>query len=391
MNNDIEQERIEDVFSGIDNGQYEVTLQSLKDSPTLGPTTTQVAGSASPNLSSSRLVRAWEAPEPPPMEFFIEGLIPEGFCTILYGDGGMGKSYLAAQMAMTIVLGGSYGGKATKKSNVVYIDAELNADEFVRRAYRLARGMGLDTPPKGLYYYRLEGPLSDVEVRKDLEAAMAQSGAKFFILDSITLSTYTADASAASDVITIMKYLESLGTGLCLDHVSKQHPGASQTFTRAFGSVFKGNTARSTLHMVKADGGGLSLAQKKTNFSALQTPLNLKMLFGEKDVQVEFVAANDPSMEGISQHVTAAEQVYLALLNIDANGGNAEDIVAQLTAMGIDMAQKTVSNHLTVLRKAGRVTHHPLDKKKWIAQHTFTPHIDQELEDTDFEVLFSDN
>lgn len=318
-----------------------------------------------------RLVKTWEVQEPPPREFFIEGLIPEGFCTQFYGDGGVGKSYLATHLATTVVLGRDYGDRKVKQSNVVYVDGELDADEFVRRAYMVARGLGLERPPAGLYYYPLEGPLTEKRVQSNLEYALNQSGAEFFILDSLTISTYTADPTAAPDVIAIMKYLETLGTWLCLDHVPKSSSMINQSGLRAFGSVFKGNTARSSIQLIRADGGGLALVHKKTNFSALQSPLHVKLSFNEKDVRVQFVEVNDPSMEGIDQHLGRAEQIYIAVTSVGESGGTATDIHKKLTEMGIEMTLKTVQNHISTLHRTGRIEHHPLAKNRWIALSRF--------------------
>jgi hypothetical protein len=317
------------------------------------------------------LVEVWEAVEPPPREFFVEGLIPAGFCTQLYGAGGTGKSYLAAHLGMSIVLGKDYGDRKVKQSNVVYVDGELDADEFVRRAYMLARGMGLTRPPEGLYYYKLDGPITDREVQKNLEYALQVSGAKFFILDSMTISTYAADPTSAPDVIAIVKYLESLGTWLFLDHIPKPKADANQGHQTPFGSVFKTNTSRSSIQLMKADGGGSSLVHRKTNFSALQPALHLNLIFNSNDVQVRFVEANDPTMDGIEQHLGATEQVYLAVAGLGRDGGTSVDIGQALDQSGTMMALKTVQNHLTKLHKEGRIVHHPMALNRWVACSRF--------------------
>src|ERR1700689_4535206 len=41
----------------------------------------------------NELVEVWKLPEPEPRRSIIEGLMPEGALTILFGDGGLGKSY----------------------------------------------------------------------------------------------------------------------------------------------------------------------------------------------------------------------------------------------------------------------------------------------------------
>ena len=56
-------------------------------------------------------VRAWEAPEPPPLRFVVADLLPEGYPTSLYGDGATGKSYIALILGMHVVLGVPFLGR----------------------------------------------------------------------------------------------------------------------------------------------------------------------------------------------------------------------------------------------------------------------------------------
>src|SRR4051812_4969045 len=68
------------------------------------------------------IVKVWEATEPAPRRFVVEGLIPDGAVTTLYGDGGMGKSYIAQYLAMTSCLGLKLAGRQVEKRVCVYLD-----------------------------------------------------------------------------------------------------------------------------------------------------------------------------------------------------------------------------------------------------------------------------
>src|SRR5687767_8621743 len=48
------------------------------------------------------VVRAWEEPEPGPRDWVIEGLVPKGHPTGMFGDGGTGKSYCALHIAACV-------------------------------------------------------------------------------------------------------------------------------------------------------------------------------------------------------------------------------------------------------------------------------------------------
>ena len=94
--------------------------------------------------TSLQVLEVADLAEPGPLLFRIEGLAPEGYPANLYGDGGQGKSYLAVGASTAVATGQPFLGLCTIKGTVLYLDYELDAEEFTRRAYRVARGMGLD-------------------------------------------------------------------------------------------------------------------------------------------------------------------------------------------------------------------------------------------------------
>jgi hypothetical protein len=108
------------------------------------------------------LVRVWEEPIPPPREWIVEHLVPTDVVTTLYGDGGIKKSLMAINLAMHVVCGAEfYGHRLGKPGNVLFIDAELDKPEFVRRAKWLAAGSDTIRPLEGLFYLRPRQPLHD--------------------------------------------------------------------------------------------------------------------------------------------------------------------------------------------------------------------------------------
>src|SRR4051812_17659157 len=97
-----------------------------------------------------KVIEMCQMAEPGPRQWVVQDLIPEGAVTILYGDGGVGKSNLGAYLGTLVSLGEPFGDLPSDKRRVLYIDTELDADEFARRTYKIARGLGLQKPPEGL-------------------------------------------------------------------------------------------------------------------------------------------------------------------------------------------------------------------------------------------------
>jgi hypothetical protein len=165
------------------------------------------------------LVEVWKLPEPSPRRWIVEGLVPEGALTILFGDGGLGKSYLVLYVASCILLGLPIAGRSVEKRIVLYLDAELDEEEFRRRAYVVARGLDLERPPEGLFYWRLSGSLIDPRVRAQALTCARECKAGLVVVDSLTVASSGIDPKEARDIIGLLKSLESLGTVLAVDHI----------------------------------------------------------------------------------------------------------------------------------------------------------------------------
>src|SRR5690606_31010764 len=73
--------------------------------------------------------------EPPPRRWLVPELMPRGNVTLLYGDGGLGKSTLALQLAVSTALGGHWLGRPVVQGEVLYLSAEDDAPELHRRLH----------------------------------------------------------------------------------------------------------------------------------------------------------------------------------------------------------------------------------------------------------------
>jgi hypothetical protein len=291
-------------------------------------------------------IAVWKMEEPPPLSFVWEGLIPAGFPTSLYGDGAVGKSYLALGLAAHITLGLPYFGRGVTRGQVLYIDAELDDVEFRRRAFRVARGLNFDAPPDGLYYLRLSDAIARGRSANACVDAIASVKPVLTILDSLTVASPNVDPSSAAEVTVLMKELCRWGTCLIIDHIPKQRPGESSAHVRAFGSAFKYNLVRSSICAARTEGGGLTLRHVKSNFGNLIQPIYASTVFESNTVRFEQIAATDSRLVGVENHLTATEQ----LLRVIASAGTEGADVARL-AQECAKSEKTVRNYLTILRR----------------------------------------
>ena len=82
-----------------------------------------------------RFIRFSEMAPPHPRKYVVEGVVPKGHTTTIFGDGGSAKSVLVLSAA-TAIAGGAerWTGRRVQNS-----DFELDAGEQHRRAYQVAR------------------------------------------------------------------------------------------------------------------------------------------------------------------------------------------------------------------------------------------------------------
>ena len=79
----------------------------------------------------------------PSRQWHVPDVIPAGSVTMVYGDGGTGKSLAALQLAVATVLGRRWLGQVTMQGTALFISAEDDRDEIHRRLADIARAEGV--------------------------------------------------------------------------------------------------------------------------------------------------------------------------------------------------------------------------------------------------------
>lgn len=196
--------------------------------------------------------------------------LPAEHFSILFGDGGTGKSFLALRLLSEL---------ASEGMPVALFDWELSETTHRRRLEAIN---GPNMPD--VRYVRLDRPLV-YEVDR-LRRIIRQDGLRYAVLDSIGYGTAGAPESAEA-AMDYCRAVRQLGIGcLALAHVTKAENGDQ----RPFGSTFWHNSARATWNLKLAntspDGQVLQLAgfHRKSNLGRLRPPIGLKVSFEEARV-----------------------------------------------------------------------------------------------------------
>ena len=205
-------------------------------------------------------------PEPVLDEINVAGFtFPRQHPSIMFGDGGSGKSLTALYLA---------GCLARQGVNVGLFDWEL-AGEDHRHRLRLLFG---DDMPK-ITYARCERPLIVESDR--LRRIVRDHGIKYGVFDSIAFAC-DGPPEAAEVAGRYFRAVRGIGIGsLHIAHVNK----SEHHDKRPFGSAFWHNGARSTWYVKAAETSGnestlrLGFFNRKTNCGPIGSPLGFAITF----------------------------------------------------------------------------------------------------------------
>ena len=221
-----------------------------------------------------------DAERPPDAGWLLPPLVLGRLPTVLFGDGGSGKSYLALAAGLSIHTDRPLLGVAPATTRIVaYLDFELEGYEQRARMRQLCGDQEPD-----LVYRRCSGALRDQV--EPLRRMIRDYGIGFVVVDSIGPACGGPPEDAAV-ALGFFEALRSLGVGaLCIAHVNRQ--GDTH---KPFGSSFWHNGARATWYCKNVADGGDSLTvglfNRKSNVDRLAPPLGFRLEFRDDRVAIE--------------------------------------------------------------------------------------------------------
>jgi hypothetical protein len=202
-------------------------------------------------------------PAPAPRDWVIEGLIPAGRVTSLLGNGGLGKTLLAVQIAVHVAINRAIFGKQVSGGTVLGIFCEDETEELERRARAACSGeeIALDCLDR-LYMTSRDGQdnllctfereqILATMFYRELEATIATIKPRLTILDTAA-DLFGGDFMSTPQVRQFLKV--ALG-GLCVRHETAilllAHPSASAMATGDGGgfSTAWHNSVRSRMYL----------------------------------------------------------------------------------------------------------------------------------------------
>lgn len=239
-------------------------------------------------------------PEPP---YLIRPMVYVGKPTILFGEGGVGKSStVAAAIAVSVQSGVPVLDcwNVVQRGDVLVLDWEGDGDDWNDATSRVCAGIGIE--PIELHYRRMRGAL-DADVHR-IAAYCDENDIALVIVDSVTWATREAGRGPTDEPVKRMfDALRIIGrASLLIDHKSKAAIADDQTTGASpIGSIVKVNAARATFELRKADDTDadgtrhLALINWKQNPTALQPPVGIatRHVGGRTSLWTEPVRLND--------------------------------------------------------------------------------------------------
>lgn len=210
----------------------------------------------------------------------LDPILPYDKPTILYGEGGTGKSTLATAIAVSVETGiAIIDGWIPRRAPVLYLDWETSADDVDEHVKGIARGAHIPDTVR-IRYRRCYGPLT--EQTDEIARLVASEGIGLLIVDSVGLAGgQSSDGADISDsAIRLFSAFRSIGTTvLAVDHVSKGDASDPNRPARPYGSIYKTNLARATFELRRSSTSGevarIGVFNTKSNVRRLLPPIGL--------------------------------------------------------------------------------------------------------------------
>ena len=271
--------------------------------------------------------------EAPAREFVVPGLIPDKTVTLFAGDGGQGKSTLAAQLAIAAATGTAWVGLEVKQTKCLILSAEDETAEFHYRAalFSAAARMGLgaearerlngvlfidatdDVDPTLAVYDQRTTAVQTTPLFRRIKALVAREGIGLVIIDAA--ADVFAEELNRYAVRSFIRQLRTLGCAVVLlAHPSVEGMKSGRGYS---GSTHWSNSVRSRLYLGPAEtDDGMTpdpdlrvLTTKKANRGKTGEALTLRWT-PQGFVRADLAAATLDDL-ALSQH---ADAVFIRLL-----------------------------------------------------------------------------
>jgi RecA-family ATPase len=230
----------------------------------------------------------WQGKVPPPQEWIVRELIPAKTVTLLFGDGGSGKSTIAVQLSIARDVGRDWLGMVPAIGRTLFLSAEDDEDELHRRTENCRVHYGIkysdltatrfvDLVGENAVLGELHrnGIIQATLLFRAVEQYVKEFKPDLLVVDALA-DAYAGDENNRPQARQFITLLKKLCRDYSLAVICIAHPSLSgmQSGSGTSGSTGWSNSARSRLYFDRvkdADGnveaGLCQLSLKKANYA----------------------------------------------------------------------------------------------------------------------------
>jgi len=293
----------------------------------------------------------WHGQPIPDRDWFLPGLVPARNVTLLSGDGGVGKSLLALQIAAASALGIETMGLSPRRGKVFYLGAEDEEDEFKRRISQIVQGHGRTLADLD-GNFRLS-PMAGEDatlVLPDKAKNLAPTAMMESLIDQVTsfrpdllILDTSADLFGGDEInrVQVRQFvgmLRKIAMGIDCAIILLSHPSIQgmQSGSGLSGSTAWNNSVRSRLYLtsVPDDDEARVLTTVKSNYSKKGGGIKMRWCNGS------FAVDDGKPSAGAGIVAAKAERLFIELLSLfNRTGQNVSDVT------GTSYAPAKMSKH----------------------------------------------
>lgn len=287
----------------------------------------------------------------------LNPILPLDQVTILYGDGGTGKSTLACAIGVSCQTGVAViPGWTPRQGPVLYLDWEADRNALNARVRGIAMGAHIPFVVQIDYQNcRRRGPLH--AFAEDVARAVDVEGYGLVVVDSIGMASGTGGegGDANETAIRLFSAFGFIGTTiLAIDHINRNDAEIITRKSRPYGSVYKSNLARATFEVRRShESSAVGVYHTKANDGPLLAPQALRIAYGD-DGAISYERA-----EWMPDELTAPLSKTDRIANVLRSGPlKADEIAAELE-------DGSTTKQVDALLRKYRTRFSPLPSGRW--------------------------
>ena len=213
-----------------------------------------------------------------PVQWLVQRYIEANSMTVMFGEPGAGKSFIALDMACCICTGEAWQGFPVKEGAVFYIAGEGHAGIGRRlKAWSLHRGL----VPENVMVSNTAVPLTDAESVKALVRTIRAMVDKYgvpalIVVDTLARNFGGLDENSTKDMGVFVQHMDMLKHELQTTILVVHHTGQGDK-SRARGSIALKGATDIELRVEARAGGTIALQTTKMKDSELAEPVLLRL------------------------------------------------------------------------------------------------------------------